>query len=106
MESEQDGTSICCGGGGSTQKQYYLLLCSRDQVEARLCLFLLVEYTSYFSKAVIRGLLVFVCLLLRSGLTVLSKWSELTIDHVCCYCMSSETFGRNGVAVIFTYILQ
>ena len=37
---------------------------------------LLVEDTSSFGKAVIRGLLVLVCLLLRHELTVLSMWSE------------------------------
>ena len=37
---------------------------------------LMVEDTSSFGKAVIRELLVLVCLLLRDGLTVLSMWSE------------------------------
>ena len=37
---------------------------------------LMVEDTSSFVKAVIRELLVLVCLLLRDGLTVLSMWSE------------------------------
>ena len=45
-------------------------------VEVRGCLVLLVENISSFDKAVIRGLLVLVCLLLRDGLTVLSMWSE------------------------------
>ena len=39
-------------------------------------LVLLVEDTSSFGKAVIRDLLVLVCLLLRDRLTVLSMWSE------------------------------
>ena len=34
------------------------------------------SYTSSFGKAVIRELLVLVCLLLRDGMTVLSMWSE------------------------------
>ena len=37
---------------------------------------LMVEDKSYFGKAVIRELLVLVCLLLRDELTVLSMWSE------------------------------
>ena len=37
---------------------------------------LMVEDTSSFGKAVIKELLVLVCLLLRDGLTVLSMWSE------------------------------
>ena len=45
-------------------------------MEVRRCLVLMVEYTSYFDKAVIRELLVLVCLLLRDGWTVLSMWSE------------------------------
>ena len=39
-------------------------------------LVLMVEDTSYFGKAVIRELLVLMCLLVRDGLTVLSMWSE------------------------------
>ena len=42
------------------------------RVKVRGCLVLLVEDTSSFGKAVIRELLVLVCLLLRDGLTVLS----------------------------------
>ena len=45
-------------------------------VEVLGCLALLIEDTSSFDKAVIRELLVLVCLLLRDGLTVLSMWSE------------------------------
>ena len=41
-------------------------------MKVRECLVLMVEDTSSFGKAVIRGLLVLVCLLLRDGLTVLS----------------------------------
>ena len=40
------------------------------------CLVLVVEDTNDFGKAVLRELLVLVCLLLRDGLTVLSMWSE------------------------------
>ena len=40
------------------------------------CLVLMGEDTCSFGKAVIRELLVLVCLLLRDGLTVLSMWSE------------------------------
>ena len=47
-----------------------------SRVKVRGCLVLMVEDTSYFGKAVIRELLVLVCLLLRDGLTVLSMWSE------------------------------
>ena len=46
------------------------------RVKVRGCLVQIVEDTSYFGKAVIRELLVLVCLLLRDGLTVLSMWSE------------------------------
>ena len=51
--------------------------CSAQETrwEVRRCLVLLVEDTSSFGKAVIKGLLVLVCLLLKDGLTV-SKWSE------------------------------
>ena len=59
-------------GGRSTQKKDLLLLCSRDEVDVRGYLVLFVKDTSSFDKAVIRGLLVLVCLLLRDGLTVLS----------------------------------
>ena len=45
-------------------------------VKVRGCLVLMVEDTSSFGKAVIRELLVLVCLLLRDRLTVLSMWSE------------------------------
>ena len=46
------------------------------RVKVRGCLVLMVEDTRSFGKAVIRELLVLVCLLLRDGLTVLSMWSE------------------------------
>ena len=46
------------------------------RVKVRGCLVLMVEDTSSFGKAVIRELLVLVCLLLRDGLTVLPMWSE------------------------------
>ena len=49
---------------------------TRWRGEVRGCLVLMVEDTSSFGKAVIRELLVLVCLLLRDGLTVLSMWSE------------------------------
>ena len=42
------------------------------RVKVRGCLVLMVEDTSSFGKAVIRELLVLVCLLLRDGLTGLS----------------------------------
>ena len=45
-------------------------------VKVRGCLVLMVEDTSSFGKAVIREVLVLVCLLLRDGLTGLSMWSE------------------------------
>ena len=47
------------------------------RVKVRGCLVLMVEDTSSFGKAVIRELLVLLCLLLRDGLTVFSMWSEL-----------------------------
>ena len=54
-----------------------VVLKRRDgRVEARGYLVLLVEDTSCFGRAVIRRLLVLVCLLVRDGLTVLSMWSE------------------------------
>ena len=54
-----------------------VVLKRRDgRVKVRGCLVLMVEDTSSFGKAVIRELLVLVCLLLRDGLTVLSMWSE------------------------------
>ena len=46
------------------------------RVKVRGYLVLMVEDTSSFGKAVIKELLVLVCLLLRDGLTVLSMWSE------------------------------
>ena len=46
------------------------------RVKVRGCLVLMLEDTSHFGKAVLRELLVLVCLLLRDGLTVLSMWSE------------------------------
>ena len=44
-------------------------------MEVRGCLVLLVKDTSSFNRAIIRELLLLVCLLLRVGLTVLSMWS-------------------------------
>ena len=44
--------------------------------EVRGCMIILVEYTSSYGRAVITGLLVLMCLLLRDGLTVLSMCSE------------------------------
>ena len=46
------------------------------RVKVRGCLVLMVEDTSSFVNAVIRELLVLLCLLLKDGLTVLSMWSE------------------------------
>ena len=46
------------------------------RVKVRGCLVLMVDDTSSFGKAVIRELLVLVCLLLRDRLSVLSMWSE------------------------------
>ena len=46
------------------------------RVKVRGCLVLMVEDKSSFGKAVIRELLVLVCLLLRYGLVMLSMWSE------------------------------
>ena len=51
-------------------------------MEVQICLVLLVEDTSSFSKDVIRGLLVMVCSLLRYGLTVLSMWSVGSKDNL------------------------
>ena len=50
--------------------------CCAQETKVQGCLVLMVEDTSSFGKAVIRELLVLVCLLLRDGLTVLSMWSE------------------------------
>ena len=47
-----------------------------------LILVLLVENTRSSGKAVIKGLLVLVYLLLRDGLTVLSMWSGSMADDV------------------------
>ena len=46
------------------------------RVKVQGCLVLMVEDTSSFGNAVIKELLVLVCLLLRDGLTVLSMWSD------------------------------
>ena len=45
-------------------------------MKVRGCLVLMVDDTSSFGKAVIKELLVLVCLLLRDRLTVESMWSE------------------------------
>ena len=55
----------------------------------------------YFGKAVIRGLLVLVCLFLRDGLTVLSMWSESAIRMMyvkillaMCMLVGIVVFGK------------
>ena len=53
-------------------------------MKVRGCLVLIVEDTSSFGMAVIRELLVLVCLLLRGGLTVLSMWSESMSGSCMC----------------------
>ena len=59
------------------ERLIYVVLKRRGgRVKVQGCLVLLVEDTSSFDKAVIRELMVLVCLLLRDGLTMLSMWSE------------------------------
>ena len=61
-----------------TEERFISIVLKRrgGRVKVRGCLVIMVEDKSSFGKAVIRELLVLVCLLLRDGLTMLSMWSE------------------------------